>query len=49
MTINVWFNSKTNEYNVKYGGKHYVRTSYTAAKELIDQLIPNMVAVTKYA
>ena len=47
--MNVWYNSETNEYNIQYNGQRYVRTDYIAAKDLIEMLLPNMVAVAKYA
>lgn len=49
MTMNVYFEPKNNAYHVRYNGKHYTRTSYTAAKELIDSLLPNLVLLSQHA
>lgn len=46
--MNVWFNAKTNTYHILYEGKQYTRKSFTAAKELIDSLLPNMVALAQH-
>lgn len=45
MSINVWYNAKTKEYNVMYNGKRYTRSSYVMAKELIESFMANMVLV----
>ena len=49
MTINAWYDPTTKTYNVIYDGKRYTRTSYTAAKTLIDSLLINLTAKTLYA
>ena len=46
--MNVWFTPSNNTYHIRYDGKHYTRSSYTAAKELIDTLLPNLVAVAQH-
>lgn len=42
--MNFWYEAKTGVYHLLFEGKRYERKSYLAIKDLIDTLIPNMVA-----
>lgn len=42
MTINIWYNTKTKSYKIRYEGRIYTRQSYLAAKELIDLCASDM-------
>lgn len=47
--MNIWYTQHNNTYHIKHDGNHYTRQSFVAAKELIESLMPNMVAQALYA
>jgi hypothetical protein len=47
--MNIWYTKTDNTYHVQHEGNHYTRTSFVTAKELIESLMPNMVATALYS